>query len=68
MSEIVFILRAGASKHTEAPFMKDFFNDAEDLYLSGAFQGEDGFYRSLSSIKDIKSELIKEISKGERAS
>ena len=32
MSEVVFILGAGASAHTGAPIMKDFFNTVCDLY------------------------------------
>ena len=41
MSEVVFILGAGASAHTGAPIMKDFFNTVCDLYDDKLINDED---------------------------
>ncbi len=55
MSEVVFILGAGASAHTGAPVMSAFFNTVCDLYEDGKISVEDK--EAFSLIRDAKRDL-----------
>lgn len=59
MAEIVFILGAGASVHAGVPVMKDFFDEAYDLYDDGKITGEDKefFKRVIEAKNSIRSIL-----------
>jgi len=55
MSEVVFILGAGASAHTGAPVMKDFFSTVCDLYEDGLISDED--QKAFKLIREAKRDL-----------
>jgi hypothetical protein len=63
MSEIVFILGAGASKHAGAPLMAEFLDTARDLYAAGvpgiSRSAFDRVFRAIADLQIVhsKSEL-----------
>ncbi len=62
MSEIVFILGAGASKHTGAPLMADFLDRATELYKKGKVQK---FKKDFERVFESRSKLQSVHSKAE---
>lgn len=66
MSEIVFILGAGASKHSNGPLMKDFLNIAEDLRNSkeiGNYKNDfDKVFNAISELQSVHSKTKLNIS------
>ena len=61
MAEVVIILGAGASVHAGVPVMKDFFDEACDLYDEGKFEGKDREY--FEKIRDAKISLERILAK-----
>jgi hypothetical protein len=61
MSEVVFILGAGASAHTGAPIMKDFYNKVCDLYDDEVTSKEDkeAFKLIIQAKEDLERILVK---------
>jgi hypothetical protein len=60
VSNKVFILGAGASKHTGAPLMADFLDRARDLYAAGNMPSDwaehfDRVFRAISALQDVHS-------------
>jgi hypothetical protein len=61
MSDIVFVLGAGASAHTGAPIMKEFFNVVCDLYDDELISAEDK--EAFKLIIDAKADLERILAK-----
>jgi len=61
MSEVVFILGAGASAHTGAPVMEEFYNKVCDLYEDGLTSKEDNeaFELIMQAKEDLERILVK---------
>jgi hypothetical protein len=61
MSEVVFILGAGASAHTGAPVMEEFYNKVCDLYEDGLTSKEDNeaFKLIIQAKEDLERILVK---------
>jgi dimeric dUTPase (all-alpha-NTP-PPase superfamily) len=55
MSNIVFILGAGASKQAGAPLMKDFIDTARDLYSSNDVDNKnEDFQKVFTAISELQ--------------
>src|SRR5260370_5804800 len=59
MSQVVFILGAGASKHAGVPLMADFLDKARELYAAGAadrYQKDfETVFRAISELQSVHS-------------